>query len=112
MNFKIEYKLLLPHVVAIVGFIVLIAVYFSPVFENKSLRQHDIVMAKAMQKEIKTHLDETGELTMWTNGIFGGMPTYQVWVKYPNNIATYFMKYIKLKLGEPMGYVFVYFICF
>jgi hypothetical protein len=112
MNFKIEYKKLLPHLAAIVGFIILIAIYFSPVLQNKSLRQHDIVMAKAMQKETLTHLQETGELPLWTNCVFGGMPTYQVWVQYPKNIATYFMKYIRLRLGEPMGYVFIYFICF
>ncbi|MBT3934379.1 MAG: YfhO family protein [Bacteroidetes bacterium] len=112
MNLKIEYKNILPHLAAIIGFIIILAVYFSPVLENKTLRQHDIIMAKAMQQEIKTHLHETGELSLWTNAIFSGMPTYQVWVKYPNNFATYVMKYIKLRLGEPMGYVFVYFICF
>jgi len=109
---KIDLKKILPHLLVIAGFILILFIYFKPVFENKQLRQHDIVMAKAMQEEIKTHYEKTGHFPLWTNAVFGGMPVYQIWSIYPKNIATYFVQLVKLWLGEPIGYVFVYFICF
>ena len=38
-----------------------------------------------MAKQQKDFKAETGEETYWTNSAFGGMPTYQLGAKYPNN---------------------------
>ena len=39
-----------------------------------------------MSKEIKDHRSDYDEEPLWTNSMFGGMPAYQISVKYPNNI--------------------------
>lgn len=112
MKNKADFKKLLPHLIAIVVFLAIISIYFSPVFEGKTLRQHDIVMAKSMQKETYDYYKKTGEFPLWTNAIFGGMPNYMIWIIYPKNIASYLIYTIRLYLPEPLSYIFVYFICF
>jgi len=109
---KIDFKKFLPHIYVIAGFIILISFYFSPVFDGKILKQHDIVMAKSMQQETQEYLKNTGEFTLWTNSIFSGMPNYMVWVIFPKNIASYLIYTIRLYLPEPLSYIFVYFFCF
>jgi len=113
MKNSFDYKKALPHILAIVGFFVIMAVYFSPALEGKVLKQHDIVMAKSMQKEITKYTKESDETILWTNSIFSGMPTYQIWMRYPANVLTYVMKYVRLKfLPDPFGSFFLYFIGF
>ncbi|MDE5743595.1 MAG: hypothetical protein K2H62_04500, partial [Bacteroidales bacterium] len=73
---KIPTKLWLPHVVAVLCFIVLTMVYFKPiVFENKTLPQSDTISAVGMVKDATDFQKETGEFSGWTNGMFSGMPT-------------------------------------
>ncbi|MDE6307297.1 MAG: hypothetical protein K2L79_00550, partial [Bacteroidales bacterium] len=76
---KIPTKLWLPHVVAVLCFIVLTMVYFKPVvFEHKVLPQSDTISAVGMVKDATDFQKETGEFSGWTNGMFGGMPTTTV----------------------------------
>ncbi|MEA3497008.1 MAG: YfhO family protein [Bacteroidota bacterium] len=113
MKEKINLKNFVPHIIAILAFFVIMAFYFSPAMEGKVLKQHDIVMAKSMQSEITDYGKKTDGPILWTNSIFGGMPTYQIWMRYPNNISTHLMRFIKLKfLPAPFGSFFIYFICF
>lgn len=73
---KIPTKIWLPHVLAVLCFIVLTTVYFKPiVFENKTLPQSDTISAIGMVKDATDFRKETGEFSGWSNGMFGGMPT-------------------------------------
>lgn len=73
---KISTKTWLPHVLAVLCFIVLTMVYFKPiVFENKVLPQSDTISAVGMVKDAKDFQKETGEFSGWSNGMFSGMPT-------------------------------------
>lgn len=73
---KIPTKLWLPHVAAVLCFIVLTMVYFKPiVFENKTLPQSDTISAVGMVKDATDFKKETGEFSGWSNGMFSGMPT-------------------------------------
>ncbi len=97
---------------AIIVFLVITAVYFSPVLEGKKLKQHDIAMFKGMSKEIVDHREATGEEPLWTNSMFGGMPAWQISVKYNGNLVSYLDKVFTLWLPYPMSYVFLYFLGF
>jgi hypothetical protein len=108
----INFKKLLPHICAVLGFIIIISIYFSPVFQGRVTAQHDVMQAAGAQKEIQDYLKTTGELSLWTNSMFGGMPTYQIWIEYPLNLIRYIMPYLKLFLPNPLGLVFLYFIGF
>ena len=83
MQFSI--KKLLPHVLVLLGFIIISLAYFSPVLKGKAIYQNDIVQYIGMSKQQKDFKAETGEDTYWTNSAFGGMPTYQLGARYPHN---------------------------
>ncbi len=87
-------------------------VYFSPLLEGKKLDQHDIKMFKGMSKEIVDFREQTGEEALWTNSMFGGMPAWQISVKYNGNLMRFFDKVFTLWLPYPASYVFLYFLGF
>jgi hypothetical protein len=105
-------KKLTPYLVAIVVFLAITFVYFSPVLEGKKLKQHDIAMWKGMSKEISDFRESTGEEALWTNSMFGGMPAWQISVKYKGNLIQYIDKIITLGLPYPANFVFLYFLGF
>lgn len=100
------------YISAIVVFLIITLVYFSPLLEGKKLDQHDIAMFKGMSKEIADHRESTGEEALWTNSMFGGMPAWQISVQYSGNLTTYIDKIITLWLPYPANYVFLYFLGF
>jgi len=109
MSFSI--KRLLPHVLILIGFVVVSLVYFSPVLEGKKINQSDIMHYIGMAQQQKEFAEATGEETYWTNSAFGGMPTYQLGAKYPHN----YIKKLDLALRflpRPADYLFLYFIGF
>lgn len=95
-----------------VVFLSITFVYFYPVLEGKKLKQHDIKMFKGMSKEIADFRENTGEEALWTNSMFGGMPAWQISVKYNNNLMKYVDKVVTLGLPYPANYVFLYFLGF
>ena len=65
----------MPHIWAILIFLVLSVAYFAPVvFDGKTMGQSDVHSAGGIQKENKDCYEKTGEYTHWSNMLFGGMP--------------------------------------
>ena len=103
---SINYKKILPHLIAIVLFIVLSSVYFSPIFNDYSLQQGDIKQFAGMEKEISDANLMNDEPALWTNSMFSGMPAYQISMKYPNNWMTKVDVFLKLGLPGPIALLF------
>tara|TARA_R110002049_G_scaffold306635_1_gene505448 strand:+ start:22992 stop:25388 length:2397 start_codon:yes stop_codon:yes gene_type:complete len=106
-----SFKKILPHLLVLVGFIVLSLAYFNPVLSGKRLFQNDIKQYIGMSKQQTDFRAETGTETYWTNGAFSGMPTYQLGAKYPHN----YIKKLDLSLRflpRPADYLFLYFLGF
>ena len=104
-------KRLLPHLLVTIGFVIISLLYFSPVLQGKQIFQSDIMQYIGMAKQQNDFRAETGQETYWTNSAFGGMPTYQLGAKYPNN----FIKKLDLTirfLPRPADYLFLYLISF
>ncbi len=77
-------KKLLPHLGAYLFFAIVACFLFKPyVFDGKVLQQSDNIQAGGMYAEMTKVYEETGEYPLWTNSMFGGMPTYQI--KYITN---------------------------
>ncbi|OYX98039.1 MAG: hypothetical protein B7Y76_07750, partial [Sphingobacteriia bacterium 35-40-5] len=94
---------------AIIGiFIALCFVYFSPALQGKALYQSDVLMAQGMQKEIMDIKAKDGKGPLWTNSMFGGMPAFQIWVQYPNNVTTYVISFFKTVFPNPIDTVLLY----
>ena len=109
MQFSI--KRILPHVLVLVGFVILSLAYFSPVLKGKKLFQNDIKQYIGMSKQQTDFKAENGEETYWTNSAFGGMPTYQLGARYPHN----YIKKLDLSLRflpRPADYLFLYLLSF
>ena len=109
MQFSV--KKMLPHLLVLVGFVILSLAYFNPVLKGKQIFQSDIMQYTGMAKQQNDFRAQTGEETYWTNGAFGGMPTYQLGAHYPHN----YIKKLDLTLRflpRPADYLFLYFIGF
>jgi hypothetical protein len=109
---NISYKKAVPHLIAIVLFLLVSIAFFSPILQGKKLLQSDIVHFLGISKEIVDYRNTTGQEALWTNSMFGGMPAYQVSVKYAGNLIAHLDKILTLGLPHPVSYVFLYFLGF
>ena len=91
----------------IVVFALITLVYFSPVMQGKRLKQHDIEMYKGMSQEIVDYKAQTGEQSLWTNSMFGGMPAWNIGVPQSSNIMTYVGRVLSVGFPHPIGAVFI-----
>lgn len=88
-------------------FAVITLVYCSPILEGKRLKQHDIEMYKGMSKEIVDYRESTGEQTLWTNSMFGGMPAWNITAPVKTNLFYYVHQILSLGLPSPLGSIFI-----
>ncbi|MCJ8164716.1 YfhO family protein [Pontibacter sp. E15-1] len=102
----------LPHLIAVLIFLILTAAYFSPVlFEDKGLAQHDILQFKGGAKEIQDYRAATGEEALWTNSMFGGMPAYLIQTHFPGDWSGYIHSILTFNLPALAGNIFIALIC-
>ncbi|MFM7636969.1 MAG: hypothetical protein ACKO5W_03785 [Crocinitomicaceae bacterium] len=100
-------KKLTPHFVAIVLFLMLSSVYFSPLFNGYTLRQGDVKQYRGMAKEIDDYRMMNEGEAMWTNSMFGGMPAYQISIDHPSNVLKWIHNLLTLNLPIPVGILFI-----
>jgi hypothetical protein len=86
--------------------------YFQPQFKGYALDQHDIKQYRGMANETNHYRNLTGEEPLWTNSMFGGMPTYQITVDHHGNWIKKSSQALRLWLSSPAGYFFAYLIGF
>lgn len=100
-------KDVLPHLLGILSFYLVTVLYFSPVvFDGKMMFQSDILQWEGSAKEILDHRQETGEETLWTNRMFGGMPAYLIHTQTKGDITNTLIKVFTLGLPHPIGSLF------
>ena len=102
---------LYPHLVAILGFVLVAVLYFYPVLQGKKIYQSDIVQYTAMAKEQNDFRWNEQTEPYWTDAAFGGMPTYQLGAKYPNDFIGHLDDALRF-LPRPADYLFLYFLGF
>ena len=105
-------KKYLPHFIAIVSFIVITFLYFSPMLSGKEMKQSDIANWEGMSKEITDFQNKAHESTYWTNSMFGGMPAYQISAVYPFQVMKFVDNVITLGLPTPANYLFLFMLGF
>ena len=98
---------ILPHLVAIVVFVIITIGYFSPVFfKNQSISQYDIQQWQGGAKELIDYREQTGEEGLWTNSMFSGMPAYLVDVNWSDDIIVGLHRIYTVGLPHPMRMIF------
>ena len=100
-------KPLMPYLITVGLFAVISTVYFVPeIFQDKTMMTTDGLGGAGAGRESAEHYANTGEFPRWTNGLFGGMPNYQISPPYPKGIH-YVQRAVQLYLPSPAGYVFI-----
>lgn len=88
-----DFKKLLPHLYAVLILFAVAAFFFAPnFFGDKALPQPDNDKARAIQTEIQDYIKKDGEAPLWTNSLFGGMPSFQVYSTPHGNLTKPFTK--------------------
>ena len=107
-------KLWLPDILAVVLFAVISFAYFFPAdIEGRILYRHDSSAGRGAGQEMSEYKQKTGEVTRWTNALFGGMPTYQMGPAYNSTtVLSQAEKAYHLWLPENVWYVFAYLLGF
>ncbi len=104
MNLKFDLKKVWPHLIAVILFIIISSIYFSPQLKGYSLNQHDTKSSIGMSKEISDHRQKYDEEPLWTNSTFGGMPAYQISTDN-SNVINDLKNYILKMMPRPIGYM-------
>lgn len=111
---KIDFKQhILPHVIAVIVFLVITIAFFSPVFfDGKELSQHDILQFRGGAQEAVAYRTQNGEEAFWTNSMFGGMPTYLNGLQFKEPVLMFFQNLLYFWLPSPAGIIFSAMLCF
>ncbi|MDL5048011.1 YfhO family protein [Oscillatoria amoena NRMC-F 0135] len=104
---------IVPHALAVVVFLIVTVIFFSPVFfENKTLNQHDIVQSIGAAKALRDFRSQTGEEGLWVPNMFSGMPAYLVNVQWSNQPVTFLKSVLSLGLPHPVNNIFIAFLSY
>ena len=110
---KIDFKKFVPYIVAIAIFVTLALVYCAPMLDGKVPSQGDITNWKGMSNEVRTYAEETGHNSLWTNSMFGGMPTYQIrFTTTSSSILKALRNVYTLFMGSTWAHLLAYFFGF
>ncbi len=99
------------HLVAVLLFVVLAYSFASPVIQGKVLKAHDTVSWRCMAQETIDYNDKNEDVALWTDAMFGGMPTYQIMMEQPNNWLRFPEKIIH-SFPRPVSNILLYLVCF
>ncbi|UOE48615.1 hypothetical protein MTO98_29865 [Mucilaginibacter sp. SMC90] len=88
-------------------FLVICFIFLTPAFQGKTLGGNDVTRAQSTQKEINEYKAKDTTI-LWTNQIYGGMPTYQVWAPYKANLTTWVVTAINYTFPTPVGTVLLF----
>ncbi|MEK6477054.1 YfhO family protein [Catalinimonas sp. 4WD22] len=91
---KIDFKKqVLPHLVAVIVFLIVTILFFSPMFfQNEVIQQNDVLQGVSSGQEIIEYRERTGEEALWTNSMFSGMPAYLINIKYQGEQIIHFFQ--------------------
>jgi hypothetical protein len=111
------FQRLVPHLIALVIFLVAALIFCSPALSGQVINQSDVVHWKGMAHSLFEYKEKFGHFPLWTTNMFGGMPAYQIAMESQNIISTgIFHKLFTLFLPKPFSFFFLacvgfYFLC-
>ncbi|HYC40098.1 MAG TPA: YfhO family protein [Chitinophagaceae bacterium] len=104
-------KKLLPHLVALVAFLLVTVIFCKPVLEGNVLNQHDTIGWRGMAQNAFEYKEKHGHFPLWNPNLFSGMPNYQVAME-GKSILPDFTKILAFGLPKPMNFFFLACVCF
>lgn len=102
-----NFKTILPHLIAMLTFVIVSCAYFMPQFQGEMMQQSDFISYEGMAKEIKDYNAVSDDKALWTNSMFGGMPAYQIHASSDTGITKLLQKVMSMGIPRPAG-VFIF----
>ncbi|MDX9881429.1 MAG: YfhO family protein [Prolixibacteraceae bacterium] len=104
-----------PYLAAILLFLVISVIYFSPVLEGKKVQSSDGAQFQGMAKEIVDYRNATGKEALWSNNMFSGMPAYLTSTFYPGELPAKIQKAV-VSISRPvmiltLSFLFFFILC-
>jgi hypothetical protein len=112
---QINFKQALPHLAAVVIFLLLSVLLNKPALEGKVVQQSDVIQWRAMAQQSFEFKEKYGHFPKWTNSMMSGMPTFQIALEpeKPMNIhLQHVQNILTLGLPKPVFYLFIAALCF
>ncbi|MDH3244223.1 MAG: hypothetical protein OEM26_06380, partial [Saprospiraceae bacterium] len=94
------------HLIAILIFLGVSATFYWPHLEGKQVRQSDLIQYQGMTQEVLEFEEKIGRRPLWTNSMFGGMPTYQINPPDRGNYLNWVNQVLQLGSENPIGIMF------
>lgn len=104
-------KKLIPHVIAVVVFLAVSALFCKPVLNGSVMNQHDNVGWKGMAQNSFEYKEKNGHFPLWNPNLFSGMPNYQVAMQ-GKSVLPDMVKVFSLGMPKPINFFFLACICF
>ena len=112
---QINFKQVLPHLAAVVIFLLLSVFLNKPALQGKVVQQNDVIQWKAMAQQSFEFKEKYGHFPKWTNSMMSGMPTFQIALG-PENPMNIHLQHVQdiltLGLPKPVFYLFIAALCF
>lgn len=100
-----------PHIIALIVFAAISAMFFAPQYAGEALRQGDMIQASGMAQDIKEQIASGDEHPQWAGRMFGGMPAYMIDMNYDGRWIKSMADCVYF-LGQPAAFLFVAMSCF
>jgi Bacterial membrane protein YfhO len=81
----------IPHLIATGIFLLVAMIFCLPVFQGMAINQSDMSQVAGMAQQSKVFYQNNGHYPLWTNSMFGGMPTYQIIMGAEHSITLYWL---------------------
>lgn len=105
---NISFKKLAPHLIAVVVFLVVAAIFCKPGLESGVvLKQSDITGWHGMSHQSIEYKAEHGHLPLWVSNMFSGMPGYQIAMEGAWSPVGFLDHAFQLWLPQPMNFFFL-----
>jgi hypothetical protein len=101
-----------PHLLIILGFLVVSLIYNYPILEGNKLLQNDMIQAQGSAQMLQEFKKETGTVSLWAPSMFGGMPAFMIYMDYPMSLTTRIGRFITYSIPSPANLLFLYMLGF
>ncbi len=106
---SVSLRAVINFAIAVVTFAAISWIFFYPNDVNgDQLYQHDVIQGMSNGQEILEHAEKTGEISRWTDALFGGMPTFQIRPTYSSSpYLSWFGSVYSLGFPSPVSWIFI-----
>ncbi|MBI1344186.1 MAG: hypothetical protein GC171_14770 [Terrimonas sp.] len=99
---------MLPHIAAVLIFLVISVIYCAPALKGDVVNQQDHLQWRSMAQQSFEFKEKNGHFPLWTNSMFSGMPAYQIALGQTHPVSIGYASYIfTLGLPKPINFFFL-----